>query len=177
MSAKTSRDRSARASSVSGGNDAREAAPSHRPARGYSWPPFERGNTAAMRHGANSARMVRPVAERIKAGLLATEGLEYLRAPRFAAVLDEYARAAARAQLVDAWIAGMDWATATDGRDGRTPPLELSRLLSRRADLLGDRLGLAPVIDDDVRAEIKAANETIARHSSGGTRKENQWLM
>ena len=41
------------------------------PARGYTWPPFEPGNTAAVRHGAWSSRKVDPLAAELVAGLLA----------------------------------------------------------------------------------------------------------
>jgi len=34
-------------------------------ARGYSWPPFEKGNTASLTHGARSPRMIEPLAEAI----------------------------------------------------------------------------------------------------------------
>jgi hypothetical protein len=39
------------------------------PARGYSWPPFENGNEASVKHGAFSEEKVGPVAERIAAEL------------------------------------------------------------------------------------------------------------
>jgi hypothetical protein len=38
----------------------------HRPARGYSWPPFEVGNTVAVRHGAFSERKLAEVAEALR---------------------------------------------------------------------------------------------------------------
>src|SRR5207249_6578202 len=41
------------------------------PRRGYTWPPFEPGNTAAVRHGAHSERLVAPLAEQVRADLLA----------------------------------------------------------------------------------------------------------
>ena len=37
-----------------------------KPARGYSWPPFERGNTTALRHGAFSTRKLAEVAEALR---------------------------------------------------------------------------------------------------------------
>ena len=40
------------------------------PARGYSWPPFEVGNEAAVRHGATSERHIRPIAARHKRRVL-----------------------------------------------------------------------------------------------------------
>jgi hypothetical protein len=36
------------------------------PPRGYSWPPFEPGNVAAVRHGTFSSRKVAQVAETLR---------------------------------------------------------------------------------------------------------------
>lgn len=41
-----------------------------RPARGYSWPPFEAGNLAAVRHGASSERLVAETMSEIEAHVL-----------------------------------------------------------------------------------------------------------
>jgi hypothetical protein len=41
------------------------------PARGYSWPAFKPGNRAADKHGAYSPRLVKPIAERLRAELIA----------------------------------------------------------------------------------------------------------
>jgi glutathione S-transferase len=39
------------------------------PARGYSWPPFEKGNDAALRHGAYALLKLTPRAEELAAAL------------------------------------------------------------------------------------------------------------
>lgn len=41
-----------------------------KPARSYSWPPFEKGNELSVRHGVWSQRKVDPVAEELSSGLL-----------------------------------------------------------------------------------------------------------
>ncbi len=43
--------------------DLHRAEPERRTARGYSWPPFEKGNTASLIHGTRSERMLAPVRE------------------------------------------------------------------------------------------------------------------
>ena len=35
------------------------------PSRGYRWPPFEPGNAAALKHGADSERCWKPIADRL----------------------------------------------------------------------------------------------------------------
>jgi hypothetical protein len=40
-------------------------------ARGYSWPPFEKGHTVSLRHGAWSPRLVNPLASELVEQLLA----------------------------------------------------------------------------------------------------------
>jgi hypothetical protein len=42
----------------------------HGPARGYSWPPFEEGNTAALTHGGYSAAVLQPIADGLAAELV-----------------------------------------------------------------------------------------------------------
>lgn len=43
----------------------------NRPARGYSWAPFEKGNTIGVRHGARTPRVYAPLAEKLATWLLA----------------------------------------------------------------------------------------------------------
>jgi hypothetical protein len=89
------------------GNGAGHGGPaSGLPARGYSWPPFEKGNTAALVHGATSERTVAPLARnyrrrmlrrlRLSPGDLDSVGKGYL---------DLYCRTAAKLDLLDAYFA------------------------------------------------------------------------
>ena len=135
------------------------------PARGYSWEPFEQGNTAAIRHGANSMRMTEPVAKRIVAELRNTEGLDYLRAPRFTTALWAYARAAAKAELVLAWIDGMTPAQQFTAGRGKDSPSELLRQLQGRAANMGDRIGLSPAGAVEIADEIRKARTMLARRA------------
>jgi hypothetical protein len=68
------------------------------PARGYSWPPFESGNTAAVRHGAFSTRFVDATAEELRPHLL--EVAPWLDHPAFGAAVDAWIRSEARIALL-----------------------------------------------------------------------------
>lgn len=70
-------------------------------------PPFERGNTAAVVHGAFSERRTGPVADQIATDLLAdadTPG--HLREPVFAAAVMAWAQAEAVCQLLREFVSG-----------------------------------------------------------------------
>lgn len=71
-------------------------------ARGYSWPPFEEGNTAAVKHGTRSERLVAERAGAVRSLLL--EHHEFLADPVFEEALVRYCRVEARAQMLDAYI-------------------------------------------------------------------------
>lgn len=73
-----------------------------RTARGYSWPPFEKGNTAGERHGADSERRWRPIADELERDVL--EVAPWLSRPGFRAAVRAWAKAEARAQLVADWL-------------------------------------------------------------------------
>lgn len=134
-----------------------------RSARGYSWPPFEAGNTAAVTHGISSPRMVDPIVRRIKRELRSIPELDYLSTPRFAEPLERYARVAAQSELIESWMADKPMELLTDSVGGKTSPLELSRLLTSRAIKLAAKCGLSPLIADDVQHDIDAARVTLAR--------------
>jgi hypothetical protein len=68
------------------------------PARGYSWPPFEDGNAAALVHGAQSERAINSRADQVYAELLAHA--PYLNEPRFIPPVNRYLQAAAREALL-----------------------------------------------------------------------------
>src|SRR3954454_15000192 len=81
------------------------------PAHGASgsWPPFEPGNEASVRHGAYSPRKIEPLAEVLVVGLLAlahdtTRRLGYLAEPQYRVSLWAWARTEARVQLVAEWL-------------------------------------------------------------------------
>ena len=62
-------------------------------ARGYSWPPFEAGNSAALVHGAHSARAIAAKAAEVHSELLTIA--PYLAEPKFIPAVHRYLTAAA----------------------------------------------------------------------------------
>ena len=72
------------------------------PARGYSWEPFEKGNLAAVRHGANSERLVSAKAQAVRSMLV--EKYPYLADDVFTEALERYARVEARAWMLHDYV-------------------------------------------------------------------------
>ena len=64
--------------------------------------PYWPGNTESLRHGADSERRVRPLADRLAAEV--TDAAPWLSRPTFAAAVAAWARAEARARLVTDWL-------------------------------------------------------------------------
>lgn len=130
-------------------------------------PPFQPGHTLGakpgnelhFKHGAESERHIAPIAAQIVKDLRAQ--CDWLQAPRFASLLQAYGRAAAKSTLFDAWLQSLTIEEAATR--GGTPPIEVSRELATRVSNLGAKLGLVPVVDDDVRAEIESARRSVAR--------------
>lgn len=115
--------------------------------RGYSWPPFEPGNDAALRHGAKSPRKVDPVADALVEYVTSIDGLEHLREPRFAASVAAWARAEAVVVLLADWCAGLaiEQVTSPQSKRSQTEPLELLRRWEATAATQRARLGLDPM--------------------------------
>ena len=75
--------------------------------RGYSWPPFTEGNTAALVHGANSSRFVDPLSAQIVAELLDSDDCPpHLHQARYSAAVAAWGRAEAMVRLIATSIAG-----------------------------------------------------------------------
>ena len=125
----------------------------------------ELGNDKAVTHGVYSDVRVEALAKQIVKRLRATEGLDYLSAPRFTGPLWDYARARARSNMYHEWCDALPIEQQTQAERGVTPPLEKARQLSVRAAGLGARIGLQPVITDEVADEIAAARTTIAKRA------------
>lgn len=110
-----------------------------RPARGYSWPPFEPGNLAGVRHGVRSERIVAAAQQSVADALL--EECPWM-ADVDRGALERYARAEARARLLDAYIARK----TEDGNVEAVKPWVWSE--ATRADALAQKaaqdLGLDP---------------------------------
>jgi len=112
---------------------------SPRPARGYSWPPFEPGNLAAVRHGARSARLVSAEAEKVAAEL--AEVCPWISEVDAVAV-DTFCRAAARYRMLDDYVAAKAEAEGVEAVP-RTLWQEVSRAESN-AMKAAEALGLDP---------------------------------
>ncbi|MGD0985085.1 MAG: hypothetical protein ABSA65_14915 [Acidimicrobiales bacterium] len=126
------------------------------PARGYSWPPFEPGNIAHLKHGAFSSRAVGE-----RAGLV----LQELAAQRPDLVADEnalslalLARATAREELAHE---GLEAASAA-GRDVSPRLLEAATAAARVARELADSLGIGPLAAAQLRQTRSSAALNVA---------------
>jgi hypothetical protein len=84
------------------GDTGSSVVPGRREARGYTWPPFEPGNTVSLRHGAFSHRVISEAGQQIRHALL--ESYPYLADDAFVEAIDRYCRAEARAQLLHDYI-------------------------------------------------------------------------
>jgi len=73
-----------------------------RPARGYSWAPFTAGNEVAVRHGAFSRRLIADRSVEVRADLL--DRCPWIVDRVDDEALDRYARAEARARLLNEYI-------------------------------------------------------------------------
>lgn len=120
------------------------------PARGYSWPPFEAGNTAALKHGARSPRMVRPVAERLM--VEAVEVAPWVARPAFGPELEAWAWHEARARLLRAWLDEHGLLDDDDAPRGALGELQRAENAAAKAR---DRLGLNPLAWARLRAAVE----------------------
>ncbi len=129
-----------------------EAAAARSDARGYSWAPFEPGNTVSVRHGVWSGRRVHPLAAELVTGLLAQR-------PDLAAypeMVEAWARAEARCLLLATWQAERGLLDDKGEVAGGRYVAQFERLA---ADLRS-RLGLDPRSE----AELLAARADAARN-------------
>jgi hypothetical protein len=110
------------------------------PASGYKWQPFAPGNTAAVKHGANTPAMVRPLADAIAVELV--DQAPWLASPVYMGTVAALAWAEARCVLIREWLDDHGLLDA----DGVPRPAtgQLDRL-ERRAESLRARCGLDPL--------------------------------
>lgn len=143
------------------------------PARGYSWPPLELGNTLSVRHGAHSPRLADERARRILDELSAEPPAWLESCDR--AALAAWATAEARTELLREWLSKR----APLRRDGKPWPAEdlLLRWERRAADARA-RLGFDPASRARIRrdnvtgAAIAAAGLDAVRAAGRATREE-----
>lgn len=126
------------------------------PARGYSWPPFEDGNTASLRHGAFSERTWQPVAAQLLQGAIEA----YPDLGRFPELLVAWSDAEARAELLRQHLdeVGM---FDEDGAPRRGPLAWLERF-SAAAAKLREQLGLTPRSEAELARLRAEATRSIA---------------
>ena len=133
----------------------------YRPARGYSWPPFEPGNLKALRHGGNSPRLIAEKAREVHAALL--DVAPYLAEPKFLPAVERYLNAAAREALLHDHVSRL---SAEQGA-GAVPARVWEQVTSaaRLAARLGTDLGLDPIGHARIRAlsvTAEASEATLA---------------
>jgi hypothetical protein len=112
-------------------------------ARGYSWPPFEPGNTAALTHGATSNALVNPRAEELIPALYET--FTHLDPVKDSLAVKRLAKVVVRLELADAWLNQQDDPIFADPRRGK-PHRVLERVerWERQATGLEQHLSMSP---------------------------------
>lgn len=120
-----------------------------RPARGYTWEPFQPGHFLSTRHGAYSDRLVGPRALEI-AQAMADDGAlpVYLGEPRYRPAVLAYATVLARIERLEQYLEsnaaeGIPQELEADGQVKAATGLLMA--LERAADRHRDRLGLSPL--------------------------------
>lgn len=150
------------------------------PARGYTktHPPFEAGNTVALKHGAYSSRHVEPLARRIADTLV--EVAPWSAAPTFAAARRAWSWAEAEAELLRAFV-NEHGLLDTEGEE-RPAAKALHRAEAKARNLRSD-LGLDPMscaklmslvagldaaLPDDARDQLLAEGRRILEARANG---------
>jgi hypothetical protein len=123
----------------------RHKPPGGAPASG-SWPPFEPGNTASLKHGADSPRRQRAVIEAIRPGLL--EAAPWLREEAYTDAVARYLLCEARHRLLS------DWITRTVRERGAGHVAAWTWAEANRTAALAATLGSALGLDPAGRAQL-----------------------
>jgi hypothetical protein len=132
-----------------------------RPARGYSWAPFEPGHEVTLTHGAWSERKVQPLAEHYAATL--TTAAPWVAAPAFAGTVASWAWAEGQAHLLRAYVDEHGHLDA-DGEE-RSAVRTLDRIEARLAKLR-DQLGLNPTALSKLLATAAATATVTGDYAS-----------
>jgi hypothetical protein len=147
-------------------------------ARGYSWPPFEKGNEKALRHGAYSPRRVEPLAAELVEAMRAQVVAEgsttgYLAEPSFQFSLWAWARAEAKVQLLEEYLADR----GSVGLDADGEVSGAAKLLVRyeaTAERARDRLGLSPLARARLGRDVAAASVDLAAIAAEEAEREQR---
>lgn len=134
---------------------------SGRPARGYSWPPFERGHTLSLRHGAFSSRQVQPMADAFTAELRATAA--WASSPAFRGTVESWAWAESQAHLLRKYL---DDQGHLDAEGEELPAVRTLDRVEGRLAKLRDQLGLTPAALAKLLATAAAVATATGDHQS-----------
>jgi len=134
------------------------------PARGYTWPPFESGNLAALQHGVYSPRKVDPLVIEILA-LVEPTVTWWQPADRLTALA--WARAEAQCQLLTEYLMAAaelagDGVGDLDADRVKSAYLLLHRAESR-AESLRSKLGLDPLSRARLGRDVAAGSVDVAK--------------
>lgn len=116
-------------------------------ARGYSWPPFEPGHWKSLKHGAQSPRKIRPIAEALEAELV--NEATWTDRSAFRSARASWAWVEAQLLLLRVWIDEHGELDATSER-----AVVLAEKLEGRAAKLRDGLGLTPAALGKLLAQL-----------------------
>jgi hypothetical protein len=109
-------------------------------ARGYAWPPFEPGNEAATKHGADSARRIEPIATRLASEL--AEQAPWTAGGQYAAAVHAWAWTEAQAVLLRKYLD--EHGLIDEAGEPRAASARLDKV-ETRAVKLREQLGLTPL--------------------------------
>lgn len=127
------------------------------PAQSWQRPPFEKGNTLSIRHGAHSERSIAPIAEKwIETAL---SQCAYLNDPSYAPALTAWARFEAKVDLLHDWI---DEYGLIDATGQATPAAKLLPVYEGRASSLRATLGMDPVARAKLQRDAAATQVDLA---------------
>lgn len=157
----------------------------HGEARGYSWPPFEPGNTlgrkflsgheVSLKHGSYSPRRVDPLAAELIEQVTAEAGAsgsdtQYLATVSYRPALVAWARCEARVQLLHEYLGQLTDYDPDTGRPGDVdgsgdvrPAAELLLRLEGQALKHRERLGLDPLARARLGRDVAAGSVDMAK--------------
>lgn len=120
-------------------------------------PPFEKGNTLSLQHGAHSPRIVDPIA--LQWVEVAREQAPYLRDPSYEPALLAWARFEAKCDLLHAWI---DEHGMFDDNGNPVPAAKILDRYEGRAASLRATLGMDPVSRAKLQKDAAATKLDLA---------------
>lgn len=140
------------------GGDSAQLAAQVRPARGYSWPPFEPGNKAALRHGAYSPSVIEAKAAEFRERLF--DVCPWIDPDRDVVAVARFLRAEARALMLHQLILDISAERGAEKVPVRT--WEQAAAADRLAAQLGNVLGLDPTGRARLQQTVASTEATLA---------------